>query len=163
MTDVYLGLGSNLGDKADHLRTAIRLIGERIGKVASLSSFYETEPWGFVSDNSFLNAAVRVETALPPFEVLRITQQIEREMGRDRKSADGVYSDRPIDIDLLLYGSLVLSTPQLTVPHPLMTERDFVMTPLAEIAGDFRHPVSGKRLREFLPSRKTGKISRDIG
>ena len=116
--ELYLSLGSNLGDREDMLRRAIMLIGERIGAVQRVSSFIETEPWGFESTNPFLNAAVMVLTTLSPIECLDATQQIE---------------DRPIDIDLLLYGDLKLSTPRLTIPHPHMYERDFVMIPLREI------------------------------
>lgn len=150
---VYFGLGTNLGDKEQNLRLAVQHIEERIGKVVSLSAFYATAPWGFASDNAFLNAVVCVETSLPPLEILSVTQSIEKEMGRIHKSVNGVYSDRVIDIDLLLYGDLVLDTPVLRLPHPLMQERRFVMEPLAEIAPDVMHPVLGKTL---------GNIYRDL-
>ena len=157
MAKVYLGLGTNMGDKEANLRTAVRLINDRIGKVTSLSSFYRTAPWGFVSDNDFLNAAACSETQLDPLEVLHLTQAIEKEMGRTTKSVERVYSDRPIDIDLLMYDDTVMQTPELTLPHPLMGERSFVMDPLAEIAGEMVHPVSGltmeemrKRLAQFI-------------
>ncbi|EJW93453.1 2-amino-4-hydroxy-6-hydroxymethyldihydropteridine pyrophosphokinase [gut metagenome] len=135
---VYLGLGTNLGDKERNLRIAVAKIEERVGKVISLSAFYATEPWGFTSSNSFLNAALSIETNFSPLKVLKITQEIEREMGRMHKSVNGVYSDRVIDIDLLLCfeedGSVVkMNTPELVLPHPLMQERDFVMKPLREI------------------------------
>lgn len=104
---------------------------------------------GFSSENSFLNAACCVESVLPPLDILRETQEIERELGRMKKSAGGNYSDRLIDIDILLYGDLILHTPELEIPHPLMTERRFVMDPLAEIASDVVHPVLGKRLGEL--------------
>ena len=131
--ELYLSLGSNLGDREDMLRRAIMLIGERISAVQRVSSIIETEPWGFESTNPFLNAAVMVLTTLSPIECLDATQQIERELGRKKKSKNGIYHDRPIDIDLLLYGDLKLSTPRLTIPHPHMYERDFVMIPLREI------------------------------
>ena len=115
------------------LRRAITLIDERIGTVQRVSSFIETEPWGFQSEHPFLNAACLVQTTLSPHQCLRAAKRIERELGRKEKSKDGVYHDRPIDIDLLLYGDLELSTPTLTLPHPRMYERDFVMTPLREI------------------------------
>ncbi len=130
---LYLSLGSNLGDREDMLRRAIALIEERVGAVQRVSSFIETEPWGFESEHPFLNAAVMVRTTLSPIECLDATQQIERELGRKKKSKGGIYHDRPIDIDLLLYGDLKLSTPRLTIPHPHMYERDFVMIPLREI------------------------------
>ena len=142
MATVYLGLGTNLGNKEANLRTAIYKLQERIGK-------YETAPWGFESDHSFLNAAIGLETNLSPIEVLHITQEIEKELGRTKKSVNGSYSDRLIDIDILLYDNLVLQTPELTVPHPLMTERDFVMKPLIEIAGNAIHPTLQKTLSEL--------------
>lgn len=139
MMRYYLSLGTNLGDKEKNLRTAVRLLEERIGKVDSLSAFYATEPWGFTSDNAFLNAAAGLHTPLTPLEVLEQTQEIERMMGRQHKSVDGVYADRLIDIDLLLgfddTAALVrMDTPRLRLPHPLMHLRDFVLRPLAEIA-----------------------------
>ena len=149
MAKVYVGLGTNLGNKEENLRTAVYLINRKIGKVISLSSFYETAAWGFVSEHTFLNAAACIETALSPTDILHFTQEIEREMGRKQKSVQGVYSDRPIDIDILLYDNLILQTPELTIPHPLMTERRFVMEPLAEIAPDFIHPVLHQSLSEL--------------
>ena len=130
---VYLGLGSNLGDKAWNLSEAIRLIGERVGQVLRQSSFIETEPWGFQSDNSFLNAVILCETNKTPREVLLLTQQIERDMGRRQKSVSVGYADRIIDIDILLYDDLTIDEPDLKIPHPLMHQRDFVMRPLHEI------------------------------
>ena len=115
------------------MKRAIKLIGERIGTVQRVSSFIETEPWGFQSEHPFLNAACLVLTTLSPEECLEATQQIERELGRKKKSRNGIYHDRPIDIDLLMYDDLRLSTPTLTLPHPHMYERDFVMIPLSEI------------------------------
>ena len=133
MSKVYLGLGSNLGDRKANLACAIRLIGERVGKVLRVSSFIETEPWGFESDNTFVNAVILCETTLTPRQVLRATQKIEREMGRKKKSTDGGYADRCIDIDILLYDDLRVDEPDLQIPHPLMLKRDFVMIPLREI------------------------------
>ena len=147
MMYVYFGLGTNLGDKEHNLRLAVRKIEERVGKVVSLSAFYATAPWGFSSEHTFLNAAACVETLLPPLSVLHLTQEIEREIGRTHKSVGGVYSDRVIDIDLLLYGDQV---PELKLPHPLMHERRFVMEPLAEIAPDLVHPILKKKMRELL-------------
>ena len=136
MHQVYLGLGTNLGDKEANLKAAIGEIGKRVGEVTSLSAFHASEPWGFESEHSFLNAVCCVQTDLNPMEVLHTTQEIERSLGRLKKSVNGVYSDRMIDIDILLYDDLHIQTPELTIPHPLMWERDFVMIPLREIASD---------------------------
>lgn len=143
MSSVFLSLGSNLGDRHSLLLQAIDLLARRVGRLVRASSFIETEPWGFESPHRFLNAVVLIETELSPFELLHETQNIERQLGRKTKSchmvggfsADTipVYSDRPIDIDILLYDDLQLSTPELTIPHPHMHERDFVLRPLHEI------------------------------
>ena len=140
MHKVYLGLGTNLGDKAWNLQEAIRLIGERVGTVVRQSSFIETEPWGFESANTFLNAVVCCETEKTPREVLLLTQQIERELGRTKKSTSLLtpsllpsYQYRTVDIDILLYDDLTVDEPDLKIPHPLMYQRDFVMIPLQEI------------------------------
>lgn len=129
----YLSLGTNLGDKRKNIAEAIKNIGELVGDVVRQSALYETEPWGFRSDNRFVNAAVCVDTQLSPRRLLEVTQRIEREMGRTQKSDGGEYHDRIIDIDILLYGDLHIDEPDLKIPHPLMHERDFVMTPLNEI------------------------------
>lgn len=133
MTKLYLGLGSNLGDKEENIHKAIKLIGERVGLVVRQSSLITTEPWGFESENSFVNAVILCETELTPREVLHVTQKIEREMGRKKKSTNGGYADRCIDIDILLYDDLRVDEPDLQIPHPLMLKRDFVMIPLREI------------------------------
>ena len=163
MATIYLGLGTNLGDKADNLQRAAEEINRTIGKVTSLSSFYETAPWGFRSDNTFLNAALCLESTLTPEEVLARTQQIERDLGRTHKSTDGIYSDRPIDIDILLYDDLRLSTPTLTLPHPGLTDRLFVLLPMTEIAPDLIHPVSGLSIRELLRRVSQGEGEPGIG
>ena len=138
MSEVYLGLGSNLGDKEDHIRKAITLIGERVGLVVRQSSLVSSEPWGFESANSFLNAVICCETSLTPRQVLQTTQQIERDLGKSQRHATirnktTRYHDRPIDIDILLYDDLIIDEPDLKIPHPLMQQRDFVMKPLNEI------------------------------
>lgn len=137
-TSVFLSLGSNLGDRHALLLLAIDLLARRVGRLVRASSFIETEPWGFDSPNRFLNAVVLLHTDLSPHKVLAQTQAIERELGRTHKTgADLSYSDRPIDIDILLYGDLHLSTPELTIPHPRMDERDFVLRPLRELLPDY--------------------------
>ena len=145
MAIVYLTLGTNIGNKRRNMITAAALLAERVGDVLALSGFYETEPWGFASENFFLNAAVKLKTSLSPLELLQITQQIEKELGRVEKS-NGVYHDRVIDIDILLYEDDVLQIPGLTLPHPLMHEREFVMDPLSEIAPFVVHPVLKERI-----------------
>lgn len=129
----YLSLGSNLGQRQRNIQDAVEMINARAGRVVRLSPLHETLPWGFESDNTFLNAALCLHTKLSPLRLLDVTQEIEREMGRKEKSAAGVYHDRIIDIDILLYDDLHINTPRLTIPHPLMRQRDFVMTPLREI------------------------------
>lgn len=133
MHKVFFSLGTNLGDREEMLRRAIEQINEKIGTVMRQSSFYDTAPWGFQSDNRFLNAAVCCATELSPHDVLSMTQEIERSMGRTVKSVNGQYHDRIIDIDILLYDDITIDTPELKIPHPLMHERDFVMIPLREI------------------------------
>lgn len=133
MHQVYLGLGSNIGDRQQCIADAIRLISERVGAVLRQSSMIETEPWGFKSKHKFLNGVILCETDKSPREVLTLTQQIERDLGRTRKSRSSRYHDRPIDIDILLYDDLTVDEPDLRIPHPLMHERDFVMIPLNEI------------------------------
>lgn len=131
--ECYLSLGTNLGDKEHNLNEAIRLLGERVGEVAKVSSFIETEPWGFASENTFLNACVKVLTTLEPHALLAETQTIECLLGRKFKSCGGEYHDRIIDIDILTYGDITVDEPDLRIPHPLMEERDFVMRPFKEI------------------------------
>ena len=149
MAIAYLALGTNIGNKRRNMITAAALLAERVGDVLALSGFYETEPWGFQSENTFLNAALQIDTSLSPLELLKATQEIEIEMGRTQKS-NGAYHDRIIDIEILLYDNLVLQTPELTLPHPLMHERLFVMEPLAEIAPNVIHPVFKKPVISLL-------------
>ena len=138
---LYLGLGANLGRRADNLRQALTLLEARIGPLVRCSSFHQTVPQDMASDHLFLNAAAVFETSLSPHEILGITQDIERALGRERKSENGEHFDRTIDIDLLQYGHHCLHTPQLTLPHPEMPKRAFVLRPLAEIAPHERHAL----------------------
>lgn len=131
--EVYLSLGSNTGDRKRNMQLAVALLEAHVGHVVKQSTIIETEPWGFSSPNRFLNGCVLLLTEKTPLEVLEATQAIERQLGRTQKSTDGQYHDRPIDIDILLYDNLQLDDPRLTLPHPHMAERDFVMIPLREI------------------------------
>lgn len=133
MPTTYLSLGSNLGDRRQLLHTAINEIAERVGRVEAISSCIETEPVGFDSVHLFLNMAVRVTTELNPYELLKVLKQLECDLGRTRKSHDGIHYDRTIDIDILLYDNLEINSEELQIPHPRMWERDFVMRPLKEI------------------------------
>jgi len=133
----YLSLGSNLSNRENNIDRATCLIEERIGQIRSRSSFFYSEPWGFESPNGFCNICLKVETERPPLEVLDQTQLIEKELGRTEKSHDGIYHDRIIDIDLIECfddgQEIRMNDERLTLPHPLMHEREFVMIPLNEI------------------------------
>lgn len=133
MHNLYLSLGTNLGNRKGNIREAILKIEEQVGAVVRQSALYETKPWGFSSPNDFINACVKVSTSLAPRQVLEATQRIEQELGRTLKSVNGEYHDRIIDIDILLYDDLHINEPDLHIPHPLMEQRDFVMVPLKEI------------------------------
>lgn len=135
----YLSLGSNIGDREQTIRQAIRLMEQKIGTIPCCSSFYYSAPWGFDSENGFCNVCCLLETTMPPLEVLAATQAIERALGRTRKSVNGQYSDRTIDIDLIQAfdeqgKEIVLQiTNTLILPHPLWEKRDFVRIPLQEL------------------------------
>ena len=149
MATVYLGLGTNIGNRKENLTRAIEALSLALGHYTALSSFIETAPWGFDSDNAFLNCTVAFDTELSPFQLLDTTENIERELGRTSKSNGGVYHDRVIDIDILLYSSETVSTERLTIPHPLMHMRDFVLEPLAQIAPHTIHPTTGKSIEQL--------------
>ncbi|GAB3179922.1 2-amino-4-hydroxy-6-hydroxymethyldihydropteridine diphosphokinase [Telluribacter humicola] len=140
MATIYLILGANLGDRLSTIQRAATLIGERVGAVTKGSSVYQTAPWGVEEQPAFLNKVLAVETELAPEEVLRHLLDIEHELGRIRYERWGA---RDIDIDMLYYGSLVMDSARLTLPHPRLHERRFALVPLAEIAPDFVHPVLG--------------------
>ena len=133
MHTIYLSLGTNLGSREDNLERALHLLQEQVGVLLRRSSVHETAPWGFESSHMFLNLCVCMATSLSPLQLLTTTKQIERQLGRTRKSAHGHYADRLIDIDILLYDDAHINEPGLVIPHPHMYEREFVMMPLNEI------------------------------
>ena len=177
MTTIYLGLGTNIGNRKENLTRAIEALSLALGPCTAQSTFIETAPWGFDSDNAFLNCAVAFETEpwgfksnngflncvaafeteLTPFGLLDATERIERELGRTAKSDGANYHDRIIDIDILLYGDTVINSERLTIPHPLMHRRDFVLEPLAEIAPETIHPVLGMKIKELPASHEQEK------
>ncbi|WP_455108400.1 2-amino-4-hydroxy-6-hydroxymethyldihydropteridine diphosphokinase [Porphyromonas sp.] len=149
MAKLYLALGSNQGDRKALLDAARAACDASLGRVTGCSDYIETAPWGFSSPHPFLNAVLELETELSPIDILERTQEIERQLGRQTKSSAAGYQDRPIDLDLLLYDDLVLETPRLTLPHPLMHLRDFVLEPLQQLAPTLRHPVLGLSIAEL--------------
>lgn len=137
----YILLGSNMGDKFALLNNAIEIIESRCGKVIKKSSLYESEPWGFVCDENFVNQAICIETELPANDLLKELLNIESELGRVRKENQVGYASRPIDLDIIYYGDMINEEEFLTLPHPRLHERNFVLMPLCEIAPDFIHPI----------------------
>lgn len=154
----YLSLGSNIGTRKEHLRAAIRRL-ESAGRVVRISSFYETKPVEFTDQAWFLNCALALETELKPQQLMGAILRIEREMGRQRTRSKG---PRTIDIDILLYGDVVVDSPEVTIPHPAMHERRFVLEPMAEIAPDVRHPVLRKTVRELVDQLPPGQAVRKV-
>ena len=181
--DIFLCLGSNQGDRAGQLLRACELIGQEVGPITCRSSIYETEPWGMESVDPFLNQVIQVSSILLPVELLGVLQGIERELGRSRMPDAGCripdagcripdagctsqisrptsYVSRSIDIDILFYGDEIVEMPELTIPHPLIEERRFVLVPLAEIAPELVHQVLGKDMKQLLEHCvDSGKVS----
>ena len=151
---VYLGLGSNIGNREENLQTAQRFITEKFGTIISSSSIYETTAWGLTEQNAFLNQVICIETKFLPIVVLRIVLDTEKVMGRIREQKWGA---RVIDIDVLYHANEVITTENLIIPHPLIQERKFVLVPLCEIAGQFIHPKLQKTNLQLL------EICQDLG
>ena len=150
METVYLLLGGNIGDRENIIRSAITLLNSKAGAVEKTSSLYETEPWGMSNAKNFLNIALKLTTDLTAFQLLDLLLKTEEQLGRTRNPLSTEYESRPIDIDILFYGSKIIQTDQLTIPHPHLQIRKFVLVPLSEIAAEFLHPVFQKTIVTLL-------------
>lgn len=146
---IFFGFGSNLGDKERNIECAYEKIEKRIGNIVSRSAFYVSKPQGFKSAHLFVNSACEVLSEMDIDDIFSMTQLIEKEIGRTKKSHNGNYSDRIIDIDLLLADNLIINAPKLTIPHPRLHQRKFVLEPLAEIVPDTIHPVFHKTILQL--------------
>jgi 2-amino-4-hydroxy-6-hydroxymethyldihydropteridine diphosphokinase len=151
MKTVYLSLGSNIGDREGTLGAALQKLAAEGIQITARSSLYETEPQDARNQPWFLNIAAACETSLLPQQLLRVTQRVERELGRMRDASIGAKGPRTIDIDILLFAGCIIDTPAVTIPHPRILGRRFVLEPLFEIAPDLRHPLTGQLLSGFLP------------
>ena len=154
MSQVVLLLGSNMGNREKLLDRAGEELIREVGPIVRASKTYEAEPWGFSAPQHFLNRALIIETGLSPLDVLDKIQAIETKLGRIRqeekpKEGNQIYQSRPIDIDILFYDDRILNSERLTIPHPLIAQREFVLSPLREIMGEYRHPVEGKLIRDL--------------
>jgi 2-amino-4-hydroxy-6-hydroxymethyldihydropteridine diphosphokinase len=153
-------LGSNAGNRKDYLDRSIDLVNHNAGTITGMSSVYESEPWGFDDPVWFLNQAIALETHFTPQALLKCTQQIEQILGRTRTNTG--YQARTIDIDILLYGECVINTPDLVIPHPRMTERLFVLQPMAELAPDLEHPALKLKMKDLRESCNDSRIVHDL-
>ena len=148
MNTVFLSIGTNLGEREENLKQAIKMIEVEAGIVKALSSVYETEPWGMTTNDLFLNMVLEIETSLNPHTLLEILLGIENKMGRSRKDTE--YSSRIIDIDILFFNNFIINDKNLIIPHPFIAHRRFVLEPLAEIAPRFIHPELEKTIKSLL-------------
>lgn len=148
MNEAFLSLGGNMGDRAANLSAALRLLEDKAGPISATSPVYETEPWGSRSAWPFLNMVVKISTPLDPLELLRKIHKIEKKLGRKRSADQN--ADRTVDIDILYYGQMVMQSDTLTLPHPRVTERRFVLVPLHDIAPRFKDPQQGKTVKQLL-------------
>lgn len=149
MARVFISLGSNVGDRLANIQQAVSLLSmtDKI-KIVKSSSFYETEPWGNKNQNWFVNAAVALDTELSPVELLKLCQSVEMQLGRNRVNQEK-WSERTIDIDILMYDNLIMSNDILSIPHPYMHKRAFVLVPMLEVKSDLVHPVFKKTISEL--------------
>ncbi|MDA3817347.1 MAG: 2-amino-4-hydroxy-6-hydroxymethyldihydropteridine diphosphokinase [Prolixibacteraceae bacterium] len=162
MIKAFLSLGSNVGDRHKFLSRAIRYINVGIGHIIDLSGVYETEAWGFDTEEKFLNMAVEIMTDYSPAEMLQKCHEIETKLGRERSDNEG-YVSRPIDVDILLYANEIIDTPELTIPHKHLHERRFVLEPLSEISPDYVHPVLKLTIKELLKQCTDDKDVNQLG
>lgn len=147
MVQVVLGLGSNLGDRESWLSKARDEISDKLGEILICSDFVESAPWGFSSDNSFLNQVILIDSNLSASKLLDVIHLIESDLGRVRKDH---YADRKVDIDILFFGDIIMETENLSIPHPHIQNRLFVLKPLAQILPDLKHPVLGVNISQLL-------------
>ncbi len=141
----YFNIGSNLGNKSENLRQAVSLLEKALSSSAEVSTIVESEAWGYNSKNTFLNIGVKIESDIEPHDMLKITQHIEKNLGsKNHRNDDGSYCDRLIDIDIIAIDDLIIDSPELTIPHPHMHLRDFVMRPMQELAPNWIHPIHKK-------------------
>lgn len=157
----YILLGTNLGDRESLLKKAIAMMGESCGEVVAVSEIYETEPWGFVAENNFLNQVVVLDTELEPHDLLKELLSIEAVLGRQRDENVKGYASRPMDLDILYYDDKIINDDDLIVPHPRLHQRRFTLMPLCDISADFEHPVFRKTNKTLLEEcQDTSEVSR---